>query len=142
MEVFAMVAINATDVRREFSEFLDEAVKKPQYTRRRKQIYITIPCETLDRIFPYKIRVIIKKDSDGGYYSQNDMLPSIIGYGATKKAALESLREDLIAYAYEYNDNFPLYSVAPNRADDLPIVMKILSHYEKDGDISAVIEVR
>ncbi|MDR2610915.1 MAG: hypothetical protein LBC58_05610 [Clostridiales Family XIII bacterium] len=137
-----MVAIKATDVRREFSEFLDEAIKKPQYTKRRKQIYITIPCETLDKIFPYKIRVTIKKDSDGSYYSENDTLPDIIGYGATKDAALASLRDDLIAYSYEYNDNFPLYSVAPNRADDLPMVMKILSHYEKDGDISSIMEVR
>ncbi|MDR3225528.1 MAG: hypothetical protein LBT52_04420 [Clostridiales Family XIII bacterium] len=137
-----MISAKSTDVRREFSEFLDEAMKQPQYMKRRKQIYITLPYEALGRIFPDKLSVIAHKDNDGSYYTENTTLPDIIGFGPTKEDAISSLMNDLVAYAYEYNDNYALYSVAPNRVKHLPTVMKIISKFEKDGDISDILEVR
>jgi hypothetical protein len=135
-----MVSMSATDVRKEFSEFLDSAMKKPQFMRRRKQIYITIPYETLEILFPEKISFRLYKDSDGSYYTGNTMLPDIIGYGPTREAAINSFIEDIVIYAYEYNANYALYSVSPNRAAHLPLVMKIVSLFERDGDIAPLME--
>jgi hypothetical protein len=137
-----MVSMSATSVRKEFSEFLDSAMRKPQFMKRRKQIYITIPYETLEILFPEKISFRLYKDSDGSYYTENTVFPDIIGYGLTREEAIGSFIEDIVLYAYEYNDNYALYSVSPNRSAHLPLVMKIVSLFERDGDIAALVEER
>ncbi|MDR2163890.1 MAG: hypothetical protein LBO70_08190 [Clostridiales Family XIII bacterium] len=136
----AAISASATDVRKGFSEFLDSAMRKPQFMKRRKQIYVTFPYETLDILFPAKITLRILRDSNGAYYTENSALPDIIGFGATKEEAVNSFIDDVVLYAYEYNDNYALYSASPNRAAHLPIVMKILSLFERDGDISGLME--
>jgi hypothetical protein len=138
----ATVSMSATDVRKEFSGFLDSAIQQPQFTRRRRQIYVTFPYETLEILFPVKILLRVHRDDDGSYYTENKVLPDIIGFGETKEKAVDSFIDDVVRYAYEYNDNYALYSASPNRAAHLPVVMKILSLFERDGDISELMEMR
>jgi hypothetical protein len=88
-----------------------------------------------------KIHIAVCKDSDGRHYTENAIVPDIIGYGNTEEEAILSFEEDLAAYAREYSSNYQLYISAPNRAGHLPAVKNIISTYEACGSISGIIEI-
>jgi hypothetical protein len=44
-------------------------------------------------------------------------------------------------YAYEYYENYPLYSISPGRASQAPLILRIISRHERVGAIDELLEV-
>jgi hypothetical protein len=136
------VSAASSEVRKSFSEFLDDARIKPQYIKRRKQVFITMPAESFDVVAPSKIILKTIRDRNGSFYTHNEVLPEIIGYGKAKEDAIDSFLDGLVSFAYEYYDNFQLYSASPGRAKQAPIIMKIISIFERGISVSDILEIR
>ena len=125
----AAAYINATDVRREFSATLDNAVySRPQFIRRTRNHAVLLGEQMLNRILSGAvIPVSFVQEEDGSYIAVNDVIEDVLGTGTDREEALRSLCSELSEYALEYYENFEAYSHAPNRAGHLPYVLRILS---------------
>lgn len=121
--------INATDVRKCFSETLDGAVYgKPQYIKRTRNHVIMISEDMLLSLLENaKLHVSVNKNEDGSFFVLCDEIEDIISTGGSAEEALTAFCEYVSDYANEYYENYDLYSRAPNRKPHLPYVMRILS---------------
>jgi hypothetical protein len=131
----------ATEVRREFADFLDDAQRRPKFMKRRRQQYVVLPAEMLDVMAPQTVQVSLLSDEDGTYFTDCPAVADVIGFGKSEQEALDSFAEGLVSFCYEYYDNFALYSAAPNRVAQLPLVTAVVSHYERSGSIADLITV-
>jgi predicted RNase H-like HicB family nuclease len=94
----------------------------------------------LDTLIPVSVSVRFIRDDDGMYYTDNSVLPDVIGFGETREDALASFIEGVLSFAYEYYDNFSFYRAAPNRASQAALVIRIISCYEQYGNIDVLIQ--
>jgi predicted RNase H-like HicB family nuclease len=135
------VSNSVTDVRQGLAEFLDNARIRPQYIKRRNYEYIVLPTEMLETLMKSDIKVRIMPDDDKTFYTENEMFSDIIGFGKTREEALRLFKNELVEYAYEYYEGYPMYSAAPNRAHQMAPVLKLIARYERYGDIDSLVEV-
>ncbi|MDR0308495.1 MAG: hypothetical protein LBH87_01010 [Coriobacteriales bacterium] len=137
------VSTTATEVRKDFADFLDEARLRPQYIKRRSYQYIVLPAETFEKLTPdATVEVEFIEDEDGGIFTNNSFFPDVIGFGADKADALDSFKEGLISYSYEYYENFPIFSVSPGRAEQATAVLRLISHFERHANIDDLVKER
>jgi hypothetical protein len=135
------VTEQATEVRKDFADFLDDAQRRPKFIKRRKYQYVVLSTEMLDALAPQKVELQILSDEGSGYYTECSVAPDVIGFGASEQETIESFANGLVSFCYEYYENFAFYSAAPNRIAQLPLVTKVVSHYERFHDIAALIKV-
>jgi hypothetical protein len=135
------VVEKATEVRKEFADFLDDAQRRPKFIKRRKYQYVVLSADMLDAMAPLSIDVKLLKDEDGGFYTDCTAAPDVIGFGSSKQEALDSFADGLVSFCYEYYENFALYSATPNRVIQLPLVTKVVSRFERMSDITGLIKV-
>ena len=134
------VTEQASAVRNEFADFLDDARVRPKYIKRRKVQYVMMSLDEFDRMVCRNIDVKLIKDDNGEYYTESKALPMVIGYGATRQDAMRSFEEAAISFAYEYYDNYPLYSASPGTADKAATIAKVIAHNERYGNISDILK--
>jgi hypothetical protein len=133
------VSSSATKVRQEFADFLDDARQRPQYVQRRSYQYIVVPAETFEALVPLDIKVKDIIDEDGSHFTENTQFPDVIGFGPSAEDAFDSFKEGLVSYSYEYYDCFAYYSVAPERKEQAPMILRLISHYERFGNLDEII---
>lgn len=122
-----MVSVNATDVRKNWSTYLDNVRNKPVFIKRTHDFSVLMDIKSLKLALSY-LPITYSKvtDKDGSIViSSNDM--DIISTGKNAKEALSNFTNDLIKYAQEFYDEFEFWSSAPNRAKHIPMVLKILT---------------
>ena len=130
----------ASEVRNGFADFLDEARTRPKYFKRRKLQYVLMTVDEFDRLACTDIDVKAVKDDNGSFYTKSKALPEVIGFGSTEQEALRSFEEGAVSFAYEYYDNYPLYSASPGRAEQAAIITKIVAHNERVGSITDLLK--
>ena len=122
-----MVPVNATEARKQWSIVIDEAVRdRPVFLKR-----------TRDRLVLYNIGLarmlledrhftagITKEDNGTVTLSLNEL--DLTESAPSMEEARHILAGSILKYAYEYYDNFSLWSNAPERKHHLPYVMKAL----------------
>lgn len=122
-----MVSVNATDVRKNWSTYLDNVRNKPVFIKRTHDFSALMDIKSLKLALSY-VPITYSKvtDKDGSIViSSNDM--DIISTGKNAKEALSNFTNDLIEYAQEFYDEFEFWSSAPNRAKHIPMILKILT---------------
>ena len=137
--IMTSVSSPATKVRQEFADFLDEARRRPQYIKRRNYQYIVVSTETFETLVPLCITVKDVTDDNGSHFTENERFPDIIGFGATSEEALDSFKEGLVSYSYEYYERFSYYSLAPGREEHAPMILRLISHYERFGNLNEIV---
>jgi len=135
------VTESASEVRSAFADFLDEARVRPKYIGRRKYEYVVLSADVLDSIIGTPLDVKLLKDDDGGYFTESKALPDCIGFGSSREDAMRSFSEAAVSFSYEYYDKFPLYSAAPGRAGQAPVILRVISHFEQHGSIERLLKV-
>jgi len=133
-------SIATSEARADFSSFLDEARDRPRFIKRRKQIFVVLPADEMQAFSPAKTKVKLLKDDDGGYFTENSLVPDVIGFGDTKEAAGASFMEGFSLFAKEFYENFRAYSAAPNRKGQIPIVLAALAASERGLGVSEMFE--
>jgi hypothetical protein len=121
--------------------FLDDAMMSPKLIKRRKQRFIAMDTSVIDLLTPQKFSLRLVKDIDGAYFTENDLVDDIIGFGSTKQEAIASFKEDLAAFAALYFDDYHTMVAAPNRREQLPYALKARCHIEKYGNLDRMVDV-
>lgn len=125
--VLNMVSVNATDVRKNWSTYLDNVRNKPVFIKRTHDFSALMDIKSLKLALSY-VPITYSKvtDKDGSIViSSNDM--DVVSEGKNEQEALSNFVCDLIEYAKDFYDEFEFWSSAPNRANHIPMVLKILT---------------
>lgn len=85
--------LNATDVRAEFSKFIDSVVReKPRAVKRNRDIIMSLSLEHFtDLLSRYELSMEFEQDGDGNFYGSIEQIEDIVGQGDT----VEELRRYL-----------------------------------------------
>lgn len=117
----------ATDVRKNWGEFIDSVVRdKPQLVKRNRDLFLSLSVlhlKTLTDGLKLKVNLVI---AEGGFTTATFEEIDLVTDGETKEAALQALADDLLEYAEIYFENFTTYYNAPNRQSHFPYVLKAM----------------
>lgn len=124
--VVYMQTVNATEVRNNFSYYIDTVVReKPIAVKRNRDILLLLSDQMAkDLLHGLTIQAELAKE-DGiivGTLKGFD----IVVYGESEQEVIQKLAEGLLEYAQDYVNDFKLFYNAPNRKDHYPYVLKTL----------------
>jgi hypothetical protein len=134
------VSVSATEARGRFADLLDDARKRPQLIRRRRQSFVLMPVDDMTRFPSDKIHLRVVHE-DGIYVTENDEIDDVIGWGDTREEAIDSFLEDLVMFSYMYYDHFDEFITAPNRVGQWSIVLKVVSLLDGGLTPTDIVEV-
>lgn len=119
--------LKASDVRKEWSKFIDE-VKwiRPALVKRNRDIIAVLSFDLLEFILKeYKLTVEVKQEEDGSYTGILNEMDLMANAGDVESLKLE-LASELLEYSEEYMNEFSLYYGSPNRKNHFPYVYKVI----------------
>lgn len=122
-----MQTINATDVRKEFSQFIDTVVReKPVVIKRNRDHVLSISLEqTVNLLTDYHFHMNIFNEEDGSTTATLNELDLIIN--TMDKGNMKNLMaQEILDYAEDYFEQFNLYYNSPNRQKHFPYVLKAI----------------
>lgn len=122
-----MFAVNATDVRHDWSLVIDEVVrKKPKFIKRTRDYMILSDLNLFESILAvYKFTAQEFAEDDGSVtLSLNEI--DLAENAPTEAEARLALAQAILQYAQDYYNEFQQWSAAPNRKSHIPYVLKAL----------------
>lgn len=122
-----MLAMNATDVRKNWSRVSDSVIReKPQFIKRTHDFMCLSNVEFLETLLTaYNYTADSLKESDGSItLSLNEL--DIIENAENEEKAKEELSKSILEYAAEFYEDFNYWSTAPNRKKHIPYIFKAL----------------
>lgn len=136
-EMIDMVAINATEVRKEWSSVVDSVVReKPTFIKRTRDKMWLSNLETMaDILEAYTFTAERFMEEDGSVtLSLNEI--DLIENAATELEARIALAEAIMEYSLDYYAEYAFWSKAPNRKKHIPYIFKalIMDDIEKLGE--------
>ncbi|HHK5541911.1 TPA: hypothetical protein ACQUHO_004448 [Bacillus cereus] len=140
-EMIMQAVLNATDVRKNWSEFIDGVVQqnKPQFvSRNNKEPFLSLNIHQAKMVFStytFTLKYVLE-DDDSITAELKDF--DLFVNSESKEAAIRDLAIELIEYAQDYSDNIQLYYNAPNRREHFPFIMNVLLQDDLDGVISLI----
>ncbi len=121
-----METINATEVRNNFSFYIDTVVReKPIAVKRNRDILLFFSDQIVkDLVKDLTLHAELT-------YEDGIIVGTIAGFdlvveSKSEQEAIRKLAEDLLEYAQDYVNDFKLFYNAPNRKDHYPYVLKVL----------------
>jgi len=133
-----MLTINATDVRKDWSEVVDKVVReKPQFIKRTRDYLVLSDVNFMELLLnAYHFTAKESIEDDGSVtLSLNEI--DLVENGKTEKEAKQALAESILEYSEDFYTNFNYWRTAPNRKVHIPYVFKalILGNAEKIGEL-------
>ncbi len=122
-----MLTMNATDVRKNWSEVADSVIRtRPQFIKRTRDYMMLSNCELIESLLAaYDFTANKYVEEDGSItLSLNEL--DLIENAPTEEKVKKLLAESILDYAVEFYNEFSLWSVAPNRKSHVPYVLKAL----------------
>ncbi len=133
--------LSSTEVRNNFSEFIDSAVHdRPQVMiRNKRDIVFSFSREHLTEILErYQFTGTWTKDEEENWLLTLDNF-DLIAIGKSKEEALDDMAHQLIDYAKEYYEDFSLYYNSPNRRAHFPYLLNVLTR-ETTVEVKSLID--
>jgi len=132
--------LNATDVRKHWSQFNDDVVREgPRFVKRNRDQWAALSSDHLKEAFSqFTFDVMFLTEEDGTVTATIDNF-DIVENGDNKEEALELVVDELIEYANEYQDNFNLYFNSPNSRKQFPYIMNILVQNDSE-DVKGLVQ--
>ena len=133
-----MLTLNATDVRKEWSMVIDNAVReKPQFIRRTRDYMMLADIDFLMVLlesYTFSAKVF-NEDDDSVTLELNEI--DLVANGKDEEEAKKNMAQEIIDYAEDFYREFNYWSIAPNRKAHIPYVFKalILDDVKKIGDL-------
>lgn len=122
-----MLAMNATDVRKDWSSVVDSVVRdKPTFIKRTRDRMWLSNLDTMEDILEaYQFTAERFIEDDGSVtLALNEI--DLVENAPTEKEAKLLLAQTIMEYAVEYYENYSFYNKAPNRKKHVPYVFKTL----------------
>src|SRR5574344_159070 len=128
MDTLTSCSKSATEVRKEWSETIDTAVrKKPVFIKRTHDNMVLLNMPLLQSMLdPLSINVTLYHEEDGSITGSVDAL-DIAENAKDKSTCISEIITALRDYADDFYNEFELWSAAPNRKSHIPYICKILS---------------
>lgn len=119
--------ISATDVRKDWSLFIDQVVHgKPGVVKRNRDYFLSISLEQALRLLEgYRFKTEIFTEEDGSITLSLEEIDLVVN-GPDLETAKNEMAAELISYSQDYFNDFQLYYNAPNRKGHFPYVLKVL----------------
>lgn len=119
--------MNATEVRRDWSSWVDRVVReKPSVVKRTHDYFVGISVEHLVKLLePYKFELELDYEEDGSVAASLKGFDLVVA-AQTENEARKALANELVEYAQDYFDEFDLYYRTPNRQEHFPYLLKVL----------------
>ncbi|MDO4547971.1 MAG: hypothetical protein Q4D04_07740 [Clostridia bacterium] len=120
-------ALNATDVRKDWSAFVDATIRvKPQFFKRtRDYLFVSDLHFMEDLVVGYSYTAKRMDEEDGSVTLELNEL-DLVENGKDEAEAKEKLAAAILEYSEDYYNDFSYWSSAPNRSAHLPYVFKAL----------------
>jgi len=128
------VVLNATDVRKHWSQFNDDVVHDgPRFVKRNRDRWAALSFDHLKEAFSeYTFGAVYFVEEDGSVtVSLKDF--DIVENADSKEEAIDLLADELIEYTYEYMDNFKLYFNSSNRRNHFKFIMNVLIQVNEEN---------
>jgi hypothetical protein len=128
--------LKSTDVRKNWSQFMDE-VKwvKPAFILRNRDKIAVLSGELLEFILKeYNLTVNVFIEEDGSYTGSFNEL-DITSNSPDLETLKTQLADDLREYAEEYMNEFKIYFNSPNRKNHFPYIYRVLLAGNDDNNI-------
>lgn len=122
-----MMAINATDVRKNWSEVSESVIReKPKFIKKARDYMLLSNMEFIANLLSgYEFTAKKYIEDDGSVTLFLNEIP-LVENAATEEEAIEVLANSILEYAVEFYDNFNLWASAPNKKREIPYVFKAL----------------
>ena len=122
-----MIAMNATDVRKEWSSVVDGVIReKPTFIKRtRDKMWLSNIDTMKDILAGYQFTVERYNEEDESVTLALVEI-DLVENGKTEEEARLRMASAILEYANEYYQNYAYYSKAPNRKPHIPYVFKAL----------------
>lgn len=122
-----MLAVNSTDVRKEWSSVVDGVVRdKPAFIKRTRDKMWLSNLDTMAEILSaYQFTAERFVEDDGSItLSLNEI--DLVENAPTESEARKLLANDIMEYAEDYYNEYAYWSSAPNRKKHIPYIFKAL----------------
>ena len=133
-----LAAINATQVRKEWSTVVDSVVRhKPAFIKRTRDYMMLSNVDIIEKMLEvYKFHAELIVESNGSVTISLDEI-DLIENGVDEQDAINKIAHGILDYAEDYYNDFAYWYAAPNRKAHLPYVMKalILGDVKKIGGL-------
>jgi antitoxin YefM len=122
-----MKLLNASDVRGDFSSFIDKVVReRPMVFKRNRDHVLSISTEIAQSLLEsFRFKAIIIPEEDGSTTITLEDFDLVVNAPDHNQALLK-MAEELIDYSQDYFDQFALYFKTANRKKHFPYVMKVV----------------
>lgn len=119
---------NATEVRANFSEFIDSIVReKPQAFKRNRDVIMALSEQQMKEILSvYELTFEYEQDEDGRYAGSIEQIEDIVADADSLENLRTELARQLVEYAIDYEASYARYYNAPNRRNHAPYVLRVL----------------
>ncbi len=121
-----MQTINATEVRNNFSFYIDTVIReKPIAVKRNRDVLLVFSDQIVkDLVRDLTFQAVLSHE-DGTIVGTIDGFDLVVE-GKSEQEVIRKLAEDLLEYAQDYVNDFKLFYNAPNRKSHYPYVLKVL----------------
>jgi hypothetical protein len=121
-----MQTVNATEVRKNFSYYIDTVVReKPIAVKRNRDVLLFLSDQMVkDLLHNLTFQAQLTKE-DGIIVGTLEGF-DIVVYGESEQEVIQKLAEGLLDYAQDYINDFKIFYHAPNRKGHYPYVLKTL----------------
>ncbi|NLV16101.1 MAG: hypothetical protein GXY50_02660 [Syntrophomonadaceae bacterium] len=125
--MFMQDIMSATEVRKEWSTWVDRVVReKPLVVKRTHDYFVGISIEHLKKLLePYKFEIEIDAEKSGAFVASLKGFDLVVS-GQNKDEVRKAMAHELLEYAQDYFAEFDLYYKAPNRQEHFPYLLKVL----------------
>ena len=129
---------SATDVRKEWSLFFDQAVReKPVFIKRTRDNAVLSDISFINLLLDmYRFECTKHLEEDGTVTLSTDVM-DIVENANTEDEAKAKVAQSILDYAEDFYAEYELWSKAPNRKNHIPYVFKalLLNDTSKIGDL-------
>ncbi|HBV96068.1 MAG TPA: hypothetical protein DEF36_03375 [Desulfotomaculum sp.] len=131
--------LNATDVRKEWGKFIDTVIhERPGIVKRNRDHFLALSimqAKALLENYHFKARLI--QEDDGSITATLENFDLAVN-ASDRYSARKALAEELIEYANEYFEQFPLYFNSTNRQSHFPYMLAVSLQENLDGVLGLI----
>lgn len=137
-----MVAMSASEVRREWSAVMDSVVRsKPAFIKRTRDYMVLCSSDFMAQIVSGVRYTADQYTEEDGSVTLSLREIDLIVNGRDAATARSAMARDIMEYAEEYYNEFELYSNTLNRREQIPYVIKALTAKTPE-EVEAALECR
>ncbi|MFT4107178.1 MAG: hypothetical protein QM657_15595 [Lacrimispora sp.] len=122
-----MMAINAIDVRKDFSNIMNQVVyNRPLFLKGTRDYACLLNVGTMRSILSaYHFTAQVEHEKDGSYTIVLNEI-DLVENGKTEDEVCSRLASSILEYAKEFYEEYDFWSKAPNREGHIPYILKAL----------------